>query len=84
MMRVAVFVVTAVQVLIVVGFAISLSGVSDAGQSLVAGQVTLIGIIMAVLMVPALILAIVGRGVGMALTLSLIALLVLIIGLGQF
>ena len=83
-MRVAVFVVTAVQVLIVVGFAISLSGVSDAGQSLVAGQVTLIGIIMAVLMVPALILAIVGRGVGMALTLSLIALLVLIIGLGQF
>ena len=84
MMRLAVFAVTGLQLLIAFGFGINMTRLADTAQTLISGQVTLVGMAIAVLMVPALILAIVGRAVGLALALSIVSLLVLLMGLSQF
>lgn len=80
-MRNTVFVLAALQVALLILFAIG-SGASDAaGSAMSQGFITLGGIIMAVFLVPALILAINRKAPGMSVTLALIPFVLILIGL---
>ena len=77
-MRIAVFVLAALEIALFVFLAVSFV---EIGAS---GLVTMAGIIMAVLLAPALILAINRRALGLALGLTILSWLILLLGLGMF
>lgn len=83
-MRLAVFILAGLQVALLIAFAAFGTGGSDAaGNAMSAGFVTLGGIVMAVFLVPALILAISGRAGRVALVLAILPLVIVTIGLTQ-
>lgn len=82
-MRMGVFILAAIQVALLVLHAIG-SGASDAaGNAMSQGFITLAGILMAILMVPALILASNNRALNVAMTLAVISLLIVTVGLAN-
>ncbi len=77
-MRIAVFVLAALQIALFIFVALSFAEIGA------GGFVTLGGIIMAVLLAPALILAINRRALGIALGLIILSWPILLLGLGMF
>ena len=77
-MRIAVFVIAALQIALFIFVALVFAEMGA------GGFVTLGGIIMAVFLAPALILAINRRALRVALSLTIISLLILLLGLGMF
>ncbi len=83
-MRLAVFTLAGLQGALLIAYAAFGTGGSDAaGNAMGAGFVTLGGIVMAVFLVPALILAISGRGGRVALFLAILPLVIVVVGLSQ-
>ncbi len=82
-MRMAVFVLAGLQVALLVALAVTSGGSDAAGNAMAGAFVTLGGIIMGILLVPALILAINRKSESVALTLTIISLVVMIIGLSS-
>ena len=82
-MRRGVFILAGIQVALLIFYAIG-SGMSDAaGNAMSQAFITLAGILMAILMVPALILASNNKALNVAMTLSVISLLIVTIGLAS-
>lgn len=82
-MRNAVFILAAAQVALLVLYAVG-SGMSDAaGNAMSQAFITLGGIVMGILMVPALILAINRKALHVALTLAVISMVIATIGLAN-
>ncbi len=79
-MRNTVFILAAIQVCIFVLFAVNTGGSDAAGNAKSQGFVTLGGIIMAVFLAPALILAITRKALGVALALAILPLLIVLYG----
>jgi len=82
-MRNTVFVLAALQVALLILFAIGSGGSDAAGNAISQGFITLGGIIMAVFLVPALILAINRKAPGASVTLALIPFVLILIGLAN-
>lgn len=81
-MRTAVFLIAGLQIFLFVYLSITATGGSDAaGNAMSQGFLALGGIVMAILLVPALILAIVRRAEGFALALAILSLVVVFGGL---
>ena len=81
-MRQAVFALAALQILVLIGFAAMGTGGSDpAGNAMSTGYVTLAGIVMAILLAPALILAINRKAENIALGLAVLSLTLIVVGL---
>ena len=82
-MRNTVFVLAGIQVALLILFAIG-SGASDAaGNAMSQAFITLAGIVMGILMVPALILAINRKALGVAVGLSVVSIVVVVFGLAS-
>ncbi len=82
-MRTGVFILAAIQVALLVLYAVG-SGMSDAaGNAMSQAFITLAGILMAILLVPALILASNNKALNVAMTLAVISLLIVTVGLAN-
>ena len=82
-MRAAVFLLAGLQLGLLILFAVSTGASDPAGTAMSQGFVTLGGIVMAVFLAPALILAINRKAPGLALFLAIIPLLLVILGLAN-
>ena len=82
-MRNAVFILATVQFALLLLFALG-TGMSDpAGNAMSRAFVTLGGIVMGILLVPALILAINRKALHLALTLAIVSMMIAVIGLAN-
>ena len=81
-MRTAVFALAALQMLMFITLSFTATGGSDpAGNAMSAGFLGIAGMFMAILLVPALILAFVNRGLTIALILAIVSLVGAVFGL---
>ncbi len=82
-MRNTVFILAAAQVALLVLYSVG-SGMSDpAGNAMSQAFLTIAGIIMAILMIPALILAINRKALNVALSLAVLSMMIAVIGLAN-
>ena len=82
-MRIAVFILAGLQVALLIALAVTGGGSDAAGNAMSGAFVTLGGIVMGILLVPALILAINRKHESTALTLTIVSLVLMVVMLAS-